>query len=428
MSFSENHSAFLEESYYSTVLPNGLAVYVYPMPHKSGIYAMLSAGIGSVTRDFTLGGREVQVPAGVAHFLEHKVFENEEGDAFTLFAKTGAYANAYTSFDRTCYLFSATINMEASLRTLIRFVNSPHFTKENIEKEQGIIAQEIKMYDDSADWVLTNMVLGNLYHKHSLRDDIAGTVESISEITAETLYDCYNAFYRPANMVLAVAGNISPQMVLDICDKEYAQVPAPTQTVSLAKAEEPDAIVRAKSERQMAVFENQFGLGYKAKPFDKATAVKDGIVLRILLELLVGDTSVLYRSLYDAGLANSMLDAGAVSGDDYLCVLFSGESAKPDTVVEDIRKEIDRQRENGIDVARFEECKRALVGSELCAFDSTEAVATKMTVGHFKDFALYDIIDVVNGITVSDVQDMLHRILDNKNSTVAVIRPQREQE
>lgn len=427
--FDRIYNKRLDESYYKGVLDNGLTVYVYPMPHKNGIHAMLSAKIGSVTRDFILGGRRVTVPSGVAHFLEHKLFEGEEGeDAFTLFAETGASANAYTSFDRTCYLFSATIHIEQSLRTLIRFVTHPYFTKETVDKEQGIIAQEIKMYDDNADWVLTTMMLANLYAVHPIRDDIAGTVESIAQITPQTLYDCYNGFYRPDNMVLAIAGNIEPDTVARICQEEYADAAAPDETVGIVSIDEPPAVAEKYSERTMDVFEQQFALGYKEKPFFKKDEVRGGIVLRLLLELLVGETSPLYRKLYDSGLINGMFDASALSGEDYLCIAFSGESAQPNAVVAAVKAEIARQRKQGIDAQRFEEHKRALIGDDLCSFDSIEGVATKMTVGHFKSVELYSIIDLVESIKVSDVQQMLDAMLDNEKSTLAVIKPLRGQE
>lgn len=413
----------LNESYYKTVLPNGLSVYVYPMAQKNGIHAMLSAEIGSVTRDFTLGERHVSAPAGVAHFLEHKLFENEEGDAFSLFAKTGATANAYTSFDRTCYLFSATINIEESLRTLIRFVSNPYFTRQTIEKEQGIIAQEIKMYDDNADWVMSRMMLENLYVKHPLREDIAGTVESISQINVQTLYDCYNAFYRPDNMVLAIAGNIDPELAVRICAEETADVAAPAEAASPVYADEPEEIAGSYSAREMDVFEQQFCFGYKEKPFAPGEETRGSVVLRLMLELLAGETSALYRRLYDEGLINGMFGAGGQTGTDYLVVSFSGESSQPERVVEEIKKEIARQRREGIDGELFEECKRAMIGNEWCSFDSVEGVATNMTIGHFKQTGVFEVMDMIESVTAADVQNMLADMLRDEYSTVAVIKP-----
>jgi len=423
MEYKEIKNARLSESYHVYKMDNGLTVMVYPMPTKNGIFAMLSARIGSVNRDFTLDGRRVEVPAGIAHFLEHKLFENENEDAFSLFAKTGANANAYTSFERTCYLFSATINMEQSLQTLIRFVTNPVFSKETVQKEQGIIAQEIKMYDDNAEWVLTNMMFKNMYKKHALNDDIAGTVESIAMITPELLYDCYGAFYRPSNMVLAVAGNISHETVKDICAQEYAGYKAQSGEVSEILADEPEGIVAKSSERAMSVFESMFGLSYKEKAFSGTSKLRDEMTLKLAVEMLTDETSDLFRKLYDCGLANDMFDASVLSGRDYLCVAFSGESKQPADAISEIMAEIARVKEKGFDAERFEECKRAFLGAELCSFDSMEAIAGKMTVSHFKDYDLYDIIDIIEDINLDDICDMLGRVLHEDNSAVAVIQP-----
>ncbi len=187
-------------------LPSGLTVLVRPMPGYSGTHVIYATRFGSIDRDFRLGEREVHLPAGVAHFLEHKMFEDEDGDAFAKFAKTGANANAFTAFDRTCYLFTATEQLDESLDVLLGMVGRPYFTEQTIAKEQGIIGQEIKMYDDSPDWRLITGLCECLYHSHPIRSDIAGTVESIAEITPGMLYDCCRAFYAPGNMVLAAAG------------------------------------------------------------------------------------------------------------------------------------------------------------------------------------------------------------------------------
>ena len=191
----------------SVVLPSGLTVLCRTMPGYSSVHAIYATGFGSVHRAFKLDGKQVTLPAGTAHFLEHKMCETPKGDSFTFYAKTGASANAFTSYDRTCYLFSATQKIDENLDILLGMVGKPWFTKATIAKEQGIIGQEIKMYDDSADWRLITGLCECLYHSHPIRSDIAGTVESIAEITPEMLYDCCKAFYAPNNMVLAAAGS-----------------------------------------------------------------------------------------------------------------------------------------------------------------------------------------------------------------------------
>ena len=203
----------------STTLPSGLTVLCRTMPGYSSVHAIYATSFGSIHRNFTLDGKEVVLPAGTAHFLEHKMCETPKGDSFSFYAKTGASANAFTSYDRTCYLFSATQKIDENLDILLGMVGKPWFTKATIAKEQGIIGQEIKMYDDSPDWRLLNALFRCLYADHPLRDDIAGTVESIAELTPQMLYNCTKAFYAPSNMVLSVAGKITLDQAVEACKR-----------------------------------------------------------------------------------------------------------------------------------------------------------------------------------------------------------------
>lgn len=413
----------LREQYSRFTLENGLTILVYPMPQKKGAYALLGAKIGSTTRRFELGGRLVEVPAGIAHFLEHKLFENEGEDAFDLFARTGANANAYTSFDKTCYLFSASINIEESLRTLIRFVTSPHFTVQTVQKEQGIIGQEIKMYDDNADWALSNMSLQGLYQEHPVRDDIAGTVESIAQITPEMLYDCYDAFYRPQNMVLSIAGCVEPERVLEICREEYAGVIVPDKPVRRLLPDEPQEIATPYLERKMEVFAPQFCLAFKEAPYDPDARTKQELGCRMILELVAGETSDLYRRLYDRGLLNDTFDASALDDDDYLCIAFSGESEDPRAAAREICDEIARLQKEGFDPARFEETRRAIYGSLICGLDSTENTATKMLYAAFRNADLYDIIEETEKITQTELEAQMRAMFSPASKTLAVVWP-----
>ncbi|MEG1104238.1 MAG: pitrilysin family protein [Oscillospiraceae bacterium] len=232
-------------------LDNGLTVLVKEMPDFCGVHAVYSTAFGSIESGFIADGKKYDLPAGIAHFLEHKMFENEDGDAFELYAKTGASANAYTSFDKTSYIFSATDNIDASLDILLSFVSHPYFTKETVLKEQGIIGQEIQMYDDSPSWRLLFAITGALYHNHPLRVDIAGTVETIAEITPELLYACTDAFYRPENMVLAAAGNITKAQLLAACERAGI-AEKKGEVVRLPKAE-PQEKNQQKTQRYISV-------------------------------------------------------------------------------------------------------------------------------------------------------------------------------
>ncbi|MBQ7284171.1 MAG: insulinase family protein, partial [Oscillospiraceae bacterium] len=268
-------SDILKEQYSLIKTDCGLAIACYPMPKHNGIHAVFATKFGSINRKFTVDGEKMEIPAGVAHFLEHKMFENEDGDAFEKFAKTGANANAFTSFDKTCYIFSATHNIEQSLDILLSFVTQPYFTKETVEKEQGIIGQEIKMYDDSVSWRVLFGVLEGLYHNHTVKDDIAGTVESIAQITPEMLYKCAEAFYSPSEMVLSVAGNITEQQLIDAVER--AGFTAAKHDVIREKIDEPETIVYAEKSIKMPISQPLVAIGFKEKVEGEVTA-KQGII------------------------------------------------------------------------------------------------------------------------------------------------------
>ena len=412
----------LNEKAVKATLSNGFTVYVYPMPLKQSVYALLSADIGSTTREFSLGGRQVNVPSGVAHFLEHKMFESEKGDAFELFAKTGASANAYTSFERTCFLFSSSINVPQSLEILLSFVAEPYFTDETVKKEQGIIAQEIKMYDDSPDWQLALTLLKNLYVSHPVREDIAGTVDSIAEITPQVLYDCYNAFYRPEKMTLCVAGNIEPEVVFEIAERAYGSKKNVGGDVVCKKTVEPQDVTRAFSLLEMNISMPQFALGFKHTPTPQSEKAMMSVASRMLASLLVGDTTEFYRDMYDGGLLNETFDASTMDGQDFCCSAFSGESAQPEKAAELIKNQIKKIQREGFDQKRFEELRRALIGSEICVFDSAEAIATRMMEAHYRGYSIFDMLSCVKSVTADDVSRLLDRFSDVYSSLV-IMRP-----
>lgn len=230
----------LQETLYTEKMPGGLQVFILPKAGFKKTYATFTTRYGSVDNHFQVEGREeIRVPDGIAHFLEHKMFEEPTGDIFSNFANKGASANAFTSFDRTTYLFTATEHIEDNLTTLIDFVQHPYFTDENVEKEKGIIGQEIQMYRDNPDWRSYYGLIEAMYSKHPIRIDIAGTVESISKITKGTLYECYNTFYHPSNMILFVVGGINPESIMELIRSNQA-----------AKTFEPQGMIRRYFEQE----------------------------------------------------------------------------------------------------------------------------------------------------------------------------------
>ena len=414
----------LDEGYYKEILENGLTVFVYPMRNKSSVYAMLSAKVGSTMLSYELNGEEYNVPEGVAHFLEHKLFENEDGvDAFSLFALTGASANAYTSFDKTCYLFEASIEPEQSLRTLIRFVNSPYFTKETVAKEQGIIAQEIKMYRDHPSWRQLFELFKLMYSTHPIKNEIAGTVESIGEITPKILYNFYNTFYNPTNMVLAVSGNIEPETVLEICREEYTNKTEQNVKFVAKRYDDNNSIPEKRIVIDMPISAPQFCYGFKEIPFKEDEKVKKGLIFEMLLDIMCGQTSKLFRELYDGNLINDILSAEIYSSKDYQCAIFSAESSNPNRVIEAINMEIDRLKSEGIDKELFEECKRAYIGEIIGDFEDVTSVATGLTYSHFNDAGIYDLLSVIEEVELNDMQLLLNEVLRSDMSAAALVFP-----
>ena len=261
MNIQEIKSERAHDSYYKITHDSGLTIFVYPKQGYKSAYAIFGTKYGSINTCFSLdGGEKITVPDGIAHYLEHKLFESEDGDAFARYAKTGANANAYTSFEKTCYLFSCTDRFDESFEILLDFVQNPYFTAQTVAKEQGIIGQEIKMYDDSPDWRVMFNMLGGMYHNHPVKIDIAGTVESIAEITAEKLYDIYNVFYNLNNMVLCVSGNVTVEQVLKTADKMLK--PCEKHTIQNFFKDEPREIAQPYVEQnfQAACSDRHFAL------------------------------------------------------------------------------------------------------------------------------------------------------------------------
>lgn len=325
-------SSLLEEQYYKVMHKSGVTLLLCPMRGFSTAYALFGTNYGSMDVTFKTPEDEdfVEVPAGIAHYLEHKLFENEDGDAFQRFAATGASANAYTSFDKTCYLFSCTQNFEKSLEILLDFVTRPYFTDETVQKEQGIIGQEIRMYDDNPDWQVYFNLLKALYQKNPVRVDIAGTVESIAEINKELLYRCYNHFYNLHNMVIAIAGNFTVESVLEVADR-VLKAAEPFQT-KRRLPEEPDEVCQRKIETELEVATPMFQMGFKLKGGDSAENMRNQILDEILVEIIAGENTPIYRELYDKGLINATFGGEAMAVRSLLAVTFGGESREPETV------------------------------------------------------------------------------------------------
>lgn len=421
MDIKEIKSAALAEKYYKVNHDSGLTIYVYEKEGYSSTYAIFGTKYGSINNTFRVDNNDVvSVPDGIAHYLEHKLFESEDGDAFSRYAKTGANANAYTSFDKTCYLFSCTDKLEQSLEILLDFVQSPYFTEETVAKEQGIIGQEIKMYDDSPAWrVMFNMLM-SMYKNHPVRIDIAGTVESIAKITPEYLYTCYNTYYNLNNMVLCVAGNVKLDTVLNIADRMLKK--SDYHTIENIFEDEPYEVTQRYIEQKLPVGLPLFNLGFKEKASQVRMDEKQLAYTDILLFLIASSQSTLYRKLMDENLINSSFAYELFEGEGFCASVFSGESRDPEKVEEIIKQYISDLKSNGIDEEEFEIAKRATYGDAVASLNSNDHIANMITDFDFAGRELYAYIDAVASATHEDITNRLNDMFDADNTTLSVIR------
>lgn len=416
-------NARTDERYIYIKHPSGLDVYVWPMENYNGTYALFGAKYGSINTKFKTKSETgfLTVPNGIAHYLEHKLFENEDCDVFSLYAKTGASPNAYTSFDRTCYLFSCTSLYEKSLEILLDFVQKPYFTAESVQKEQGIIGQEIRMYDDNPNWRVFFNMLGGIYHNHPVKVDIAGTVESIAEIDAPLLYKCYNAFYNLNNMVLSVAGNADPDEVIRVCDRMLKK----SENIELDTdfPFEPEDVAQKKVTVKLEVSMPIFNIGFKAVPEKGLDAVRAEIETNFALSLLCDESSEFYKRLYDDGILNSTFSSEVFMGDGFFCSVFGGESRKPETVFEELKKEIENAQINGLDKDRFEIVKKSYYGALIRELNEAEAVAGIMISAGMEKLSAFDVIETVAAVTYEDVERRLKRQFDPDKTTISIVEP-----
>lgn len=409
------------ERYRMAILENGLRIYVCEKPEYSSSYAVFGTCYGSIDTAFSAdGGETVRVPEGIAHFLEHKLFESEDGDAFTRFAKTGANANAFTSFDRTCYLFSCSDSFEENLEILLDFVTHPYFTEQTVQKEQGIIGQEIRMYDDSPGWCVLFRMLSAMYHHHPVKIDIAGTTDSIAEITADLLYRCYRTFYNPANMFLCVAGNVRFEQVIRAAEKATASIPS--VHIRREAVAEPESVIAHTTEREFDVSIPQFCLGFKEPCDESGKSLARRIHMSAALQILVGDCSPLYRRLISEELINDEFDSEYFTGRGYAAVLFSGESACPERVQERILEETERILKKGAESELLETVRRAMYGDSIKRYNSVENIVMQMCECAVDQEELFDEQTIIEQMTPQDILSCLS-VIRSETAVLSVIKP-----
>ena len=427
---SENK--MLNEKHYSFKHKSGLEVFVFPKKMTTS-YAIFATRYGAIDNKFKLDtdAEYTCVPDGIAHFLEHKLFECEGGvDAFELFAKTGASANAYTSNTMTGYLFSCTEKFYESLGILLDFVTHPYFTEKTVQKEQGIIAQEIRMYDDNPGARLHKELMRALYKKNKVRIDVAGTVETIGEITAEILYKCYNTFYNLNNMTLSICGDVDIEKVEGVCDKILKVAPVINVIRDSEDFDEPKEVNEKRAVCSLDVAKPIFAIGIKDTniPDSARERVKKAYATEILDEILFSQSSSFYNELYEENLIAQDLSSGSEITKHFSFNVISSESSDPEEVYNRFVNYIEESKKNGIDKEAFELSKRTVYASNIKSFDSTDDIANNLIFNHFDGADLLDSPEIIEEIDIDYVTKLLNEGFKEEYYAMSVVNPIGEEE
>ena len=411
------------EGYYEERLPDGLLVRVVKKRGFARKYAFLAVDFGSIDTKFALDGEEKRVPDGIAHYLEHKMFDLPGENAMDLFAAYGGSPNAFTSYSMTAYYFSCTEQFTENLRILLRMVHTPYFTDESVEKERGIIAQEIRMYEDSPESRVGEELFGALFAEHPVRVPIAGTVESIAGITAEMLYDCHRAFYCPANMVLCVVGDVDAAEVCAIAG-EVSQKTRQALPVRDYGAKEVMTPLRSRAERRMEVSMPTFSVGFKCPPPEKGLeTMRREIIGDLAAEILIGESSPLYQRLYEDGLIDADFSAGYESVKDACLFSAGGDSKDPEAVLAALLDEAERVEREGFDPALFERLKKSALGRRTRDLDSFESICYRICAYHFDGADYFRFPEAYASVTLEDVKTFLRETVRPERAAMSVVRP-----
>ena len=422
----------LDETLYYEKLENGLDVYRLPKKGFSKTFVTFTTKYVSIDRTFIPIGQteSITVPDGIAHFLEHKMFEKEDGDVFQKFSEYGASANAFTSFTRTAYLFSSTDNIYKSTETLLNFVQEPYFTEATVNKEKGIIGQEITMYDDQPDWRLYFGTIENMYHHHPVKIDIAGTIESIDGITADHLYTCYNTFYHPSNMLLFVIGAVDPEEMMTFIrenqgKKEFSE-PA---SIERFFEEEPTEVAISERTLNMDVQKPKVYVGLKAKETNLSgrEMLKHELSVQIALELIFGRTSNFYERVYEEGLIDETYAFDFTLENGFGFAMIGSDSSEPDKLTSAIKEELAKFEGNSqFESADLERIKRKKIGFFLRALNSIEFIANQFTRYSFNDMNLFDVVPVLEELTIDDLYKAFVSVQGESQQTVFKILPSKQ--
>ncbi len=413
----------LDEKIYVYTHASGLKIYICPKPGFSKKCAYFAANYGSVDVFYEKDGVTYGIPDGLAHFLEHKLFESEEGDAFSKYAKTGASANAFTSFGCTAYNFSCTDKLEENLEILIDLMRTPYFTKENVAKEQGIIGQEINMYLDEPGWRVYQNLLEAMYKDCTVRRDIAGSVESISGITPELLYDCYNMYYAPENMALIIAGDLDADEIAGKVEEMLSGL-EPRKAPVKHYPEEQTAVLKAYTEQKLAVGFPLYMIGFKGiKKAEGFELLRQEIIGKTALDILFGKSSAFYLDAYDEGLINENFEFDFECCPMYRHAILSGEGDQYEAVRESVLKTIASAVENGVEDTEFNRKLTLCRSGYIRRFNNVETVVHNVMESAFLGYNFFDYLKACDSVSKQDVEQFIREELAEDRCVLSVILP-----
>lgn len=418
----------LGEKIYEDTLPSGLRIKVVPKRGFARSYAFFATDYGSMDTRFRLDGKDYVSPDGVAHYLEHKMFDMPDGNALQKMSQTGASPNAFTSYNITAYHFSCTSMFEENFRTLLQFVSQGYFTQESVEKERGIIAQEIKMYADNPASRVDENLFCAMYQNHPIRVSVAGTVESIQDITAQTLIDCHRAFYDPSNMVLCVVGDVDPRQIHDIALEILPKVPGGASERDYGE-KEPAAPNQHTITQKMEVSMPMFSVGFKGAEVPKGPQrLRQEIIGDLAGEILCGESSRLYQEMYESGLIDPGFGVSYSLVRELPMLCLGGDSENPQAVLDAVLQEAQRVVKEGVDEELFLRLKRSAVGRRIRGLDSFEGLCYRLALSDFDGYDYFTFPALYESITAEDVRQLIAREITPEQAVLSVILPKNREE
>ena len=416
----------IDEKAFTEKLDNGLEIIIIPKKNIQKKYIMFGTRFGSIDNEFIVPntGKKVKIPDGVAHFLEHKMFEQENGkNSLDVLMALGIDANAYTTTDHTTYLFECTNHFYEGLDELMDYVQHPYFTEQNVEKEKGIIGQEITMYEDDPGWSVYLGAMDCMYKDNPIKLDIAGSIESISKIDPETLYDCYNTFYNPSNMVIVACGDFEPENLLQDIKSRLVEKNGQGKIKRIYPKQE-ERINKKSIEKQMEISQPIFVIGYKDKIIkDTKELVKRHIAIELILNIILGESSNLYSKLYEEGKLYAVPGFDYEFSATYAHILISGQANNPGKIVDELKKEIEKVKKDGFEQEEIERIKKKIYGNYVSEYNNVSDISRMFLADWMKGINSFEYIEKFQDVDKDYVEKILKEIFNEENMIISVVKP-----